>query len=194
MKALWTITVILVVIAAIGASRGHKDRDRPKADWPEGVEQADYTKPSPAKPGSQWSLWTGKDQLDDSPAADLSVEGTAIPNAIGILKPTTLWISCRKNKTRVYFATDKFLDNEAVRVEYRIDDKQSIVQWWQISTDYTAAGKWSGAVSLVKSLLDAETFKIGFTPYGAKPEVIIFDVSNLRGRIGPVADACHWKP
>ena len=57
-----------------------------------------------------------------------------------------------------YIDWKNYLGLEEIELTYRIDEDAARTEKWPISTDHTAAGKWSGgtAIPFIKSLLGHE--------------------------------------
>ena len=146
---------------------------------------------------SKWRITIDQSKFDDSQnvylhvAADESVKigryDTVLPD---------LWVRCLENKTSIFINYDHFLGSDDILVEYRIDRANTGSNSWNISTNNTSVGIWSGrpAISFIKRLFGKEKLLVRLTPYSESPVAVSFTIAGLRDEIGPLAKACHWTP
>lgn len=118
------------------------------------------------------------------------------PNQIDRLKRARLWLRCQQNETNLFVEFNLWIRRDAQQARYRIDNGpiQSI-RMEKISGG-DGLGLWTGqeAIPFVRSILDKQTFVIGYESKSSSATEFTFDVSGLRSRIGPLAKSCNWIP
>lgn len=146
---------------------------------------------------SKWRVSIDRSKFDDSQNVYLYV---AADESVKISRYDTvhpdLWVRCLENRTAIFIQYDHFLGSDDLWVEYRIDRANTGSNSWNISTNNTSVGIWSGrpAISFIRRLFGKEKFLVRLTPYSESPVTVSFTVSGLRDEIGPLAKACHWTP
>ncbi|WP_375058384.1 type VI secretion system-associated protein TagO [Zobellella sp. DQSA1] len=149
----------------------------------------------PAKPVSNWSVRTGKSDVDDSPYVVLSVESIERPtDRYGRMTWPTLYVRCQENTTSLIVNWGRYLGINETSVTYRIDDNKAVTRNWSIATNHEAVGLWRGnqSIPVIKQVLGSKLFLTRITPYGDNPITVRFDTTGLDKHIGALRKACNW--
>lgn len=144
-----------------------------------------------------WRVRTTTNPIDDTQTVTLSLAAETGTSRSGY--PVTFIARCKSNTTEAYVAWGDFLGDdsndvyaESKRVTVRIGSGQAREERWGVSTDRNATFAPSWAGNLLKELLDEERLVLQTIPYGENPNTAIFDVSELRGVLGQLAETCNW--
>jgi len=145
--------------------------------------------------GEQWSYNQDVSVLDGRTDVWLSVLSSNVqPNQIGRPEPAELWVQCIQNTTSLGITFNDYVsENQSVR--YRLGEGQPQSVRMRVAAGGEGLGLWSGGQSIpfVRQMLDEERLVIGYQSYGNSRLEFTFDISGLRERIGPLAEACGWQ-
>lgn len=150
--------------------------------------------PSPPE-GDQWQFTNESSALDNRTDVWLNVQSANTEgNAIGSPIKATLWIRCMENKTNVLIGFDRYTTDDQ-NVKFKLDDGSVDSQWMETMRGGDGIGIWSGsrAIPFIKGMFNKEMLVIAYKTYTG-PVEFTFDVSGLRNRITPLAEACQWSP
>jgi type VI secretion system protein VasI len=149
-----------------------------------------------ASQGRQWVYSDEKSALDGRKDIWLRVSSeNTQPNQIGSPESATLWVRCMKNSTNVLIGFNSYTtDDQTVR--YRLDEDKMRSVWMQTIKGGDGIGLWSGsrAIPFIKGMFGKDKLVIGYSSYSSNNLEFTFDISGLRARIPPLAEACHWAP
>ena len=149
----------------------------------------------PPRPASPWRIYRSTSPMDGTPSVVLTSRAPATTSRYGQRYEPTLHIRCVENTTALIVdMDDEYLGIDDLTVEYRLDDHNPVTARWNISTSNSAVGLWRGSSSipLIRQLVNAERFRVRFTPYGQNPKVITFNVRMLDEHLPALREACHW--
>ena len=135
--------------------------------------------------------------MDDSPFASASLEASEdITGWVARIRPRLI-LRCVEDQTELLVyagvSPQPELGNYAqASVRLRFDGARPVSDAWLQSASGNAlfAGD---PMALVGPLQRAHRFLFEFTPIGAGPVVIEFDVTGLDQVVGKVATTCHWE-
>lgn len=142
-----------------------------------------------------WWVYKEDSPIDDSVNVFMSLSAIdEIPDGYGKSVTPMLHIRCKENTTALYISWDRFIGSGEAYITYRIDKNKAQRQFWSISTDHQATGKWRGGSSIpfIKKLLDSKSLLVNVTPYGDNPVLVNFDVSGIESAIKPLREECRW--
>ena len=101
-----------------------------------------------------------------------------------------------ENTTALILITDEYMSDRYRNnvVEYRIDKEKSKEKRFNVSSDGTALGLWSGGVSIpfIKTLFNKKMLAMRYTPYNGSPKIVEFNIAGLEEVIKPLRNACNW--
>ena len=139
-------------------------------------------------------------------ASDVSVSlSSAVPlsNMIGSPEAATLVFRCSGGGLSAYVvwpqvlavdATKEFVDTPQTMVLWRVDDTAIRANYWDRSTDGTAAGKFStgGATKILAPLTSAHKLVVRMT--GKTTQDAVFDLGDVAPVIAKIEQACGVSP
>lgn len=113
---------------------------------------------------------------------------------IGQYVTPELIIRCQKDVMNVIINWNRYITTDSANFTYRIDKGSPSKSKWSMATNNEAAGLWDNgrAISFTKKLFDKNHFLVAVYPYGENQVVTNFNVQNLRKKIKPLREACHW--
>jgi len=147
---------------------------------------------------SQWSLRSEKSDFKDTTDVYLSTDSAdAVACGFQGSQPITLFLRCTENTTALILTTHCHVASGFYgygKVEYRLDNQKAQKRNFDASTDNSSLGLWNGraAISLIKSMLSAETLLVRFTPFNENPVSARFNISGLEQAIEPLRKSCKW--
>lgn len=145
--------------------------------------------------GQQWRLTSEGSALEERTDIWLSLRSNNTePNAIGTATYATLWVRCMENKTNLLIGFNRYTsDNQSVR--YKLDDQPISKHWMETMRGGEGIGIWTGgkAIPFIRRMFGRDDMVIAYETYSG-PVEFVFDISGLRQRIDPLANACSWSP
>jgi hypothetical protein len=108
----------------------------------------------------------------------------------------TLVVRCMAQSTQVFIVTESPMKIEAQTedhtVTYSIDGEPAVSERWPDSDEHDALFAPDGA-AFAKRLMQARTFRFGFTPHNVPSVTTDFNVAGLAPLLEPVSKDCGWK-
>ncbi|MFN8683759.1 type VI secretion system-associated protein TagO [Paracoccus sp. P2] len=145
--------------------------------------------------GEQWHVIIEGSDLEDRKDVYLIVmssnkQGTGY----GSSDNGSLLLRCMKNKTNVLINFASYT-SDAQAVKYRLDDGPVKTIRMETLKGGEGLGVWSGGQSIpfIKGLLDKKKLVVAYESYSNADVEFSFDVSGLRGKLGPLAESCGWS-
>lgn len=145
--------------------------------------------------GKQWIYSDETSALNGTKSVWLSVTSeNKEPNSIGSPIYATLWVRCMENSTNLLIGFDRYTSDDQ-SVKYRLDHGSVKSQWMETMRGGDGIGIWSGgrAIPLIKEMFGKSEMVFAYKTYTSGVE-FKFDISGLRARIEPLAEACGWTP
>ncbi|MFD1199545.1 type VI secretion system-associated protein TagO [Brucella gallinifaecis] len=104
---------------------------------------------------------------------------------------------CKENKTSAYFTfADQFLSDiqNYGKITYRLDTDKAVTKGFNVSTDNTGLGLWSGgsAIPFLKSLEGHKQLVVRVTPFNQSAITVTFDIRGFDEAVKPIRSACKW--
>ena len=146
--------------------------------------------------GGQWLFQEETSGIDGRRDVWLSVMSqNTQPGTLGRQGSARLWVRCMQNSTNVFITFNAYTTDDQ-QVRYRLDDRAAASVYMETMRGGDGIGIWSGgrAIPFARSLFDANTLLVEYSSYEHTGLEFEFDVSGLRERIGPLAEACNWRP
>lgn len=158
---------------------------------PEPTTAAPTETPAPA--AGKWTVETDTSSFDDSQTVILALEAEEdIAGPIGAVRPALL-LRCQEGVREAFIHTGMQPDveglSDTVSIRYRFDQDSALPGQAGKSTDGTALF-FQGPEEFIERMLKHERLVFGFTPFGAPPAEMTFDLRGLSEAIGPLNEAC----
>lgn len=148
--------------------------------------------PSPTPEAGKWVVDTDTSSFDDSKTVILSlVAEDEIAGPVGSVRPTLI-LRCQEGATDAYVHVGMQPDVElgdTVTIRYRFDQESALPGQASKSTDGEALFL-QGPEEFIDRMLKHEQLVFGFTPFGAPPAEMTFDLRGLDTVIQSLRDAC----
>ncbi|HDR0641597.1 type VI secretion system-associated protein TagO [Pasteurella multocida] len=139
-----------------------------------------------------WNISFERSEMNDSILVYMTTKSLEAFNVHGRSVRASMMIRCKDNKTEMFIHYPGiYLDNDYVRVEYRLDKDKSIKATWNTSTDYEATFV-KKPLSVIKSMFDKDRMLVKVSPYSKSPITLPFNISGLKESIEPLRKACNW--
>ncbi len=154
-----------------------------------GVSTSVATQPEAS--ATQWEIREEKSPMDDSTTIIASL--TPIDHSgSNFGRAPVLFLRCSENTTSVYFFHGGFVTGDQVATLVRLDEAPPETHNWNPSTNYQAAGIWSGgkAIPFIKRVAAAKKMVIRIEDRSRIEG--IFDLGNVQEAATKVAAACKW--
>ena len=103
----------------------------------------------------------------------------------------TLILRCKENSTDAYIRTDDFLGEDSTNVTVRYDSNKAQKQKFSLSTNNKALF-FSPAIANIKKMMKSKNVVIRYHTYSGTPNTVSFKMSDLKNKIKPLRNACHW--
>lgn len=202
MRGIWAGGILAAAISAAGADQLEDakecaaitdslqrltcfDRAFPKTDAAPATDEAASTV------SATWDVRRERSDIDDSPAvyatlSPIDSSGTGILN-----RGLTLLVRCSENTTSVMLHTDMFMSDNP-RVTIRFGNAPAETTRWSRSSNYQAAGLWSGGQSIpfLRKLKNGERLVVRVE--ARERQDAVFNLGNVEEVVSEVATACNW--
>ncbi len=133
-----------------------------------------------------WIVSKDKSPIDDSPSVFMmkqAMDGTQ-----------NLILRCNENRTEAYISTTDFMGISGVgnkKFTIRFDNNKAVKQSISMSTDGKALF-FKSTIKNIKQMIESKKMIVRYYPYGGGSKTVTFDLGNLKEKITPLRDACHW--
>jgi hypothetical protein len=108
----------------------------------------------------------------------------------------TLVVRCMAQSTQVFVVTESPMKIEPQTddhtISYSIDGEPFVSERWPDSDDHDALFAPHGE-AFAKRLMEARSFRFGFTPHNMPSVVTDFNVAGLAALLAPASKDCGWK-
>ena len=132
---------------------------------------------------NNWIVSETKSPIDDSPTVSMI--------KISESGDQTLILRCKENSTDAYIRTDDFLGEDSTNVTVRYDSNKAQKQKFSLSTNNKALF-FSPAIANIKKMMKSKNVVIRYHTYSGTPNTVSFKMSDLKNKIKPLRNACHW--
>ncbi|MCK5539223.1 MAG: hypothetical protein KAI79_20540 [Bacteroidales bacterium] len=131
-----------------------------------------------------WLVMNDKSPIDDSPSVTMmkSEENGGSQSLI---------LRCKENKTEVYISTSDYMGSDNNNMLVRFDDKKVEKQSISMSTNGQALF-FRSTIKNIKKMIESKKMIIRYYPYNGGNKTATFNLGNLKEKISPLRDACHW--
>lgn len=192
----------LLVVAVMARGGGGSTGATTVTAGPGGGSASSSVQPSPAASAaaSFTQTWTGGNSAywvgnrRHSAAFELPAE-RIVQVWTRSVRPT-LVVRCMAQSTQVFVVTESPMKIEPQTddhtVTYSIDGEPAVSERWPDSDEHDALFAPDGA-AFAKRLMQARTFRFGFTPHNAPSVSTDFNVAGLAPLLEPVSKECGWK-
>ncbi|WP_209833800.1 type VI secretion system-associated protein TagO [Ruegeria sp. HKCCE3926] len=148
-------------------------------------------------PSSNWKVRSTKSDFTDQ--TDVYVSTLAEnPLQCSYRNTPTLFVRCLEGQTNVFVSHGCYAPpdrkTEQIDVQIRIDGEDTYTRQLYTSTDDKAFGWWdvSSSRSAIHTLLDHDSIVFRFLPYRDPPQIVRFDISDLRDVLQSTESSCSW--
>lgn len=138
-----------------------------------------------------WEVRRERSAIDDSP----SVFATLLPSetsSSGLAnRGLAMMARCSENRTAFLIHTDMFMTDDP-QVTVRLGDAPAETTHWSRSSNYQAAGLWSGATAIpfLKKLKNGQRMVVRVE--SRERQDAIFNLANVEEVVAEIAAACSW--
>jgi type VI secretion system protein VasI len=148
---------------------------------------------TPAPAMGKWMVENDTSSFDDSPTVILTLEAEEeIQGAVQASLPALI-LRCKEKVVEAYVFTGQIPDvegvSDTVSIRYRFDQGSALPGQADKSTDGEALF-FQAPQEFIERMLEHERLVFGFTPFGAPPAEMTFDLRGLSEAIAPLNEAC----
>lgn len=138
----------------------------------------------------KWSTRTQTDPLTDKSVYTAALDASSGAGRFG--GAVLMLVRCKDNKTEMYIDWRSYLGNDGVRTTYRVGKVKAKTSRWSESTDHKAAFFPGSPVSLLKEIIESDSFVANVTPYSESPVTAVFDTTGAAEALVDIRKGCNW--
>lgn len=148
-------------------------------------------------PATHWRVRSTKSDFTDQTDVYISTVAEG-PLQCSYRNTPSLFVRCLEGKTNVFVSHGCYAPPDRVSkridVQIRVDDEGTFTRQLYTSTDDKAFGWWdgNGSRSAIRTLLDHDTIVFRFAPYRDPPQIVRFNISDLREVLNSTDPSCSW--